>query len=88
MLDMQVLSGEVVSALAILTQSEFAVLHAVGQFLDGDGHHYKLSPEDFQRVLNHDTLIHPITEIEVAQASHKVWPVFEIDTDVLGTREQ
>lgn len=88
MLDLQELSGEVVSALAILTQSEFAILHASGGFLDEDGNRFKLSPMEFQRVLSHDILTHPSTKSEVVQASHRVWPLFEIDTDALGTREQ
>ncbi len=86
MLDMQELSGEVVSALAILTQSEFALLRTNGEFLDGDGNRHRLTPQEFQRVLNGDTLIHPVTGSEVLQASHRVWPIFEIDTDLSGGR--
>jgi hypothetical protein len=88
MLDKEDLSGEIVSALAILTQSEHPILHAKGEFIDGDGSRYKLGADDFQRVLKHDTFVHPITKSEVAQASRYVWPIFVIDEDALGAREQ
>ena len=88
MLDMQELSGEVVSALAIVTQSEFAVLRSGGEFIDEDGRLHKLSPAEFQRVLNLDTLVHPLTESEVANASNRVWSIFEIATDLLRDRKQ
>ncbi|MCW0001337.1 GIY-YIG nuclease family protein [Pararhizobium sp. YC-54] len=88
MLNEQELSGEIVSALAILTQSEFPVLHTRGEFIDGDGNRYKLAAEDFQRVLTHDTIAHPITKSEVAKASNYVLPIFVIDDNALGDREQ
>ncbi|WP_292344399.1 DEAD/DEAH box helicase family protein [Mesorhizobium sp.] len=88
MLEVNEVSGDIVSALAILTQSEFSILQTVGEFIDEDGLHYRLSPEDFARVLRHDIMTHPITRSEVAQASHKVWPIFLIDKNALGVAEQ
>jgi hypothetical protein len=86
MLNEQKLSREIVSALAILTQSEFPILHIGGEFIDGNGSKFKLAAEEFQRVLKHDTLAHPITKSEVVKASHHVWPVFMIDKNAMGGR--
>jgi len=61
MLNAKALSDDIIAALAILVQSEFAILRSGGEFLDKNGERYKLSPKDFQRVLTLDTLVHPIT---------------------------
>lgn len=88
MLDVKALSGDIIAALAILVQSEFAILRSGGEFLDGDGARYKLSPEDFQRVLTLDTLVHPITQIQLEEASHQVVPIFELATELFGSSKQ
>ena len=38
----------------------------------------QLSSEAFQRVINRDSLIHPLTGIEVKDASQHVRPMFEL----------
>jgi hypothetical protein len=88
MLDTHEVSGEILSALAILTQSESSIFRTVGEFIDGDGYPHQISPEDFQRVLDHDILTHPTTKSEVVRASHSVWPMFVIDKNALGIRDQ
>jgi hypothetical protein len=84
MLDVKELSGDIVAALTILVQSEFAMLRSGGEFLDKSGRRYKLSPEDFQRVLALDTVVHPVTQIEFEKASHQVVPIFELATELFG----
>lgn len=81
MLNMTELSGDVIAALAILAQSEFAVLRSGGEFLDRNGDRYKLSPEDFKRVLTRDTIVHPVTRLELDNASAQVIPILELATD-------
>jgi predicted helicase len=88
MLDMKELSGDIIAALAILVQSEFAILRSGGEFLDKNGDRYKLSPEDFQRALTLDTVVHPLTQIEVDNASNQVVPIFEVATQLCGWEKQ
>ncbi len=84
MLNAEKLSGEIVAALTILAQSEFAILRSGGEFVDKNGERYKLSPEDFQRVLTLDTVVHPVTRMELDKASHQVVPIFELAADLFG----
>lgn len=72
------LNGEIISALAILAQSEFAILLAGGELIDEDGKHHSLSPDEFQNALDLDTVIHPITKKEVSEASRQITPIFEV----------
>lgn len=88
MLNAKELSGEIVSALAILVQSEFAILRSGGEFVDENGGRHELSPKEFQRVLDLDTVVHPMTHEEVNEASHKVVPFFELETELFGGAEQ
>lgn len=88
MVDATKLSGDLMAAIAILVQSEFAIFRAGGEFLDDDGRRHELSPEDFQRVLDLDTLVHPLSKHEVSNASQKVIPFFELDTEVFGGVKQ
>lgn len=88
MLDANELTGDIMAAMAILVQSEFAIFRAGGEFVDGDGERHELSPDDFQRVLDLDTVLHPITQDEVAKASEMVVPFFELDTEAFGGRRQ
>lgn len=88
MLDAKELSGDIIAALTILVQSEFAILRSGGEFLDKNGGRYKLSPEDFQRVLTLDTVVHPITQIEFDKASQRVVPIFELATEFFGREKQ
>lgn len=78
------LSGDLIAALTILAQSDFAILRAGGELVDDDGQRHELSPEDFQRVLDLDTVIHPISQKQVSQASEKVIPFFELETEIFG----
>jgi hypothetical protein len=84
MLDAKELSGDLIAAMAILVQSEFAIFRAGGEFVDDDGGRHELSPEDFQRVLDLNTVLHPLSQDEVSRASEKVFPFFELDTEVFG----
>ncbi|TAX38142.1 DEAD/DEAH box helicase [Rhizobium leguminosarum] len=88
MLDKAELTPDVVAALAILVQSKYAIFRATAEFIDEDGQHHALSPNDFQRVLDVDTVLHPVTREEVASASEHVVPFFELKTDLFGGRVQ
>lgn len=84
MLDAKELSGDLISAMAILVQSEFAIFRAGGEFVDEYNIKHELSPDDFQRVLDLDTVLHPLTQDDVAKASEKVVPFFALETDIFG----
>ena len=84
MLDATELSGDLIAAISILVQSEFAIFRAGGEFIDEDGGRHELSPEDFQRVLDLDTVLHPLSQDEVSKASERVVPFFELDSEVFG----
>jgi len=76
------LTKDVIAALAILVQSEYAIFRASAEFVDDDGTRHPLSPEEFQRALNVDTVLHPLTNEDVAGASERVVPFFELDSDL------
>lgn len=84
LLDQSQLTADVVAALAILTQSEYAVFRAAAEFVDVDQQRYLLSSEAFQRVLDMDTLTHPSTGEELTQASAHVVPFYELETDLFS----
>ena len=86
LLDTSELSSEIIAALAILAQSELAIFESGGEFVDETSGRHSLSPEDFQRVLNLDTVVHPSTKEEVSKASHKVVPVFDIATNLFESK--
>jgi hypothetical protein len=88
MLGAKALSADIIAALAILVQSEFAILRSGGELLDNKGGRHKLSPHDFQRILTLDTFVHPVTQVEFGKASHQVIPIFELATDLLGWAKQ
>ena len=88
MLNASELSGDIVAALTILAQSEFAIINSGGEFIDEDGGRHRLSPQDFQRVLDLDTVVHPITRHEFGNASKRVVPVFEMMPAFLREKEQ
>lgn len=74
---------EVVAALAILAQSEYAVFRSGAVYVEGNQSH-RLSSEAVQRVLDEDVLPHPVTGVMVARASTRVIPIFELIPGVLG----
>lgn len=88
MLDKTELTQDVVAALAILVQSEYAIFRASAEFIDEEDQRHELSPDDFQRVLDLDTVLHPVTRQEVASASKRVVPFFELERDLFGGRLQ
>lgn len=88
MLDKTELTQDVVAALAILVQSEYAIFRASAEFIDEEDQRHELSPDDFQRVLDLDTVLHPVTREEVASASKRVVPFFELERDLFGGRLQ
>ena len=88
MLDKRELTPDVVAALAILVQSEYAIFRASAEFLDEDDQRHEISSDDFQRVLDVDTILHPVTREEVSRASERVVPFFELETDIFGGKLQ
>ena len=78
---------EAIPALAILTQSEYAVLRSCGVFVDENNQRHRLSSEDFQRVQVEDAVAHPITGVLVARASERVIPLFELIPGVIWEAE-
>ncbi|MGE8063889.1 hypothetical protein [Pseudomonas sp. NPDC089569] len=88
LLDAAALTPDAVAALAILTQSEYAIFRACGEFVDEENHRHKLSSEEFQRVMAKDTVLHPVTHIEVARASERVVPFFELESSVIWLEPQ
>ncbi|WP_231600324.1 DEAD/DEAH box helicase [Stutzerimonas frequens] len=88
MLDKTELTPDIVAALAILVQSEYAIFRASAEFIDEEDRHHALSADDFQRVLDVDTVLHPVTREVVARASERVVPFFELEGDIFGGRLQ
>lgn len=88
MLGRDELAADVVAALAILVQSRYAIFRASAEFVDEFGGRYKLSPDDFQRVLDVDSVLHPVTREEIAFASERVVPFFELETEIFGGQFQ
>ena len=80
--------GDVIPALAILTQSEFSILRSGGELIDENGDRFTLSAEEFQQVLDTDTIIHPHTKAELRHAQQQVVPIFRVVTDLFGSREE
>jgi len=78
------LTPDVVAALAILVQSEHAIFRASADFIDEAENCHKLSDDDFQKVLDLDTILHPVTREEIIRASEHVVPYFELETDLFG----
>lgn len=76
------LTKDVIAALAILVQSEYAIFRSSAEFVDEDGTRHRLSPEEFQRALDMDTVLHPLTNEDVEGASVRVLPFFELDSDL------
>lgn len=70
---------EVIGALAILTQAEFAIFTSCADFVDEDNQRHRLSSEDFQRVQVEDAVAHPVTGSLVPKASEHVIPIFELN---------
>lgn len=78
------LTQDVVAALAILVQSEYAIFRASAEFIDEQDRCHELSTEEFQRVLDVDTILHPVTREEITRASERVVPLFELEMDIFG----
>jgi predicted helicase len=76
------LSDDILAALIILTQSDFAILRARGDFFDESGSRHELAPAELQKVLDTDLLKHPVNGETIEDASTRVVPYFEIDTDI------
>lgn len=83
LLDTETITPDAVAALAILTQSEYAIFRSCGEFIDEKNQRHQLSSEELQRVMTTDTVLHPVTRIEVARASERVVPFFELETNVI-----
>lgn len=83
LLDTAALTPDAVAALAILTQSEHAIFRACGEFIDEENQRYPLSSEEFQRVMTKDIFLHPVTNVEVARASERVFPFFELESSLI-----
>ncbi|MFN3233405.1 MAG: DEAD/DEAH box helicase [Alphaproteobacteria bacterium] len=85
MLDAPRSDGEIITALAILTQSKFAVLNSSGELVGETGSRLVLTPEEFQRVLNQDEFIDRLTNQIHDKASQRVVPIFEMATELFGS---
>ncbi|WP_108860241.1 type ISP restriction/modification enzyme [Ruegeria sp. Alg231-54] len=81
------LEEDIVAALAILVQSEYAIFSASAEFVDDDAVRHQLSSEEFQRALDVDTVLHPITNKKVKNASKHVIPFFQLDSDLFEVPE-
>jgi len=84
MLGKKELTQDVVAALSILVQSEYAIFHVSADFVDSDNMWHRLSAEEFQRVIDEDTLLHPVTQVRIESASKSVVPLFELEKDLFG----
>ncbi|MFV1849666.1 MAG: DEAD/DEAH box helicase [Porticoccaceae bacterium] len=84
MLQSKELSDDIIAALSILAQSEFAVFSSGGVLVDEGGKRHRLSPEDFQEVLDRDTVVHPTTREQLKEASKRVVPLFDLTADIFG----
>ncbi|MEP3034589.1 MAG: type ISP restriction/modification enzyme [Pseudoruegeria sp.] len=78
MLGVPEVTREIISALAILAQSKFAILRSSGEFIDEDGGRHTLPAEEFQKALDIGTITQPISQKEIAEAADKVVPVFKL----------
>jgi hypothetical protein len=78
---------EAIPALAILTQSEYAVFNSNAVFVDEDNQRHRLSSEDFHRVQVEDKVAHPVTGALVTRASERVIPVFELIPNIFGAAQ-
>jgi len=83
-LDLDRLSPAVISALAILTQSQFAILRPHGEFVDEEGKRHELLTNDFENVLTNDRVIHPLSKYEINKASNWVVPIFRPIKELFG----
>lgn len=83
LLDTAELTADAVAALAILTQSEYAIFSACGEFIDEENQRHQLSSEEFQRVMTQDMVLHPVTRVEVTRASERVAPFFVIESGLI-----
>lgn len=82
LLDTSQPTPELLGAMGILTQSEHALFSSCADFVDEENNRHRLSCAAFQRVLNEDTLTHPVTGIDVAGASERVIPIFVLNAEV------
>jgi len=78
---------EAIPALAILTQSEYAVFRSIAVFVDENNQRHRLSNEDLHRVQFEDTVTHPVTGALVSRASERVIPVFELIQSVFESAQ-
>lgn len=69
---------ELVAALNLLTNAEFAILDAGGFFIDEDDNSHELTAEQFQNVLSRNFLVHPDLGYPVEDAANKVCPFFSL----------
>lgn len=77
-----VITPDFVSALSILTQSDYAIFTSAGAFVDEQGKHHRLTSDEFQQVQNDGTLLHPITGEAVTRATERVIPYFELNAEL------
>jgi hypothetical protein len=83
LLNTEEITSDAIAALAILTQSEYAIFRACGEFIDEENHGHRLSSEEFQRVMTKDVVLHPVTHVEVTRASERVVPFFELEAGLI-----
>jgi hypothetical protein len=84
LLDAGGLTPVAIAALTILTQSEHAIFRSAADFIGDDNQRHRLSSEDFQMILDTDTFLDPVSQTDVAKASERVIPFFELDPGVMA----
>lgn len=71
------IDSQLVSAVAFLTSSRFAVLHPRGQLVDEEGNEFTLDNDEFQELIVSGTVVHPKTGEVIQNAKELVIPFFE-----------
>jgi len=79
----QSFTPDIAAALAILTQSRFAILNVDAIFIDDGGERHALSPKELETLLSEDMLAHPRTGEAILEASKEVVLAFRLHPDFL-----
>lgn len=88
MADLEQINEDFVSAIAILTQSRFAILKTEAEFVDEGGQRRALAKDEIARLIESDLVIDPNTGMTTYQASNRTIPMFYPLGTVFGGVEQ
>jgi len=78
---------DLIAALAILTQSQFAVLRVEGKFVGDGGERYDLKQEHLHDALVGNTVFHPVSGAVVGEPLMHIIPVFFPEMEVFGGKQ-